>query len=116
MKQWVKVARAFILIIVAFFCWYGWDSGKNHGLRFGYYGEFNNVSNALARLPGVHIVNSGYNADISLEGFSFEIERSGRRLEIFFAKDNPIRKMSGADLEKALPEFVEKESTAQSTN
>jgi hypothetical protein len=116
MKEWVKFAWAFILIIVALLCWYGWDSRKNHGLSFGYYGEFNTVSNALSRMTGVHILKSWYNADVSLEGFGFEITRNGRHLDIVFADGDPIRKKSGTDLEKALSEFVTKETTAQSTN
>jgi hypothetical protein len=116
MKRWVEVAWAFILIIVAIFCWYGWDSGKNRGLRFGYYGEFNTVSNALARVPDVHILKSWYNDDITLEEFGFKIDQKGRPLDIFFGESDPIRRMSGSDLEKALSELVEKESASQTTN
>jgi hypothetical protein len=116
MKQWVKFAWVFILITVVYFCWYGWDSRKNHGFESGYYGEFNTVSNALSRMAGVHIVKSWYNAALTLEGFGFEIARDERHLDITFADGDPIRKMSGADLEKALSEFVAKETAAPSTN
>lgn len=34
-----------------FIGWYSWDSGRNRGFEFGYYGEYNSVSNALASLP-----------------------------------------------------------------
>jgi hypothetical protein len=116
MKEWVKFAWVFILIIVAVLCWYEWDSRKNHGLNFGYYGEFNTVSNALSRMTDVHILKSWYNAGLSLEGFGFEIARNERHWDIAFPDGDPIRKMSGADLEKALSEFVAKEAAAQSTN
>jgi hypothetical protein len=108
-KRSLIATWAFILAIVVIIFWYRWDSGTNHSLKFGYYGEFNTVSNTLARLPGVHIVNSGYNADVSLEEFGFEIEARGRPLKLFFSEKNPIRGMSGAELEEALSDFVEKE-------
>lgn len=116
MKRWVEITGIFISISVAIFCWYGWDSGKNRGLRFGYYGEFNTVSNALAHLPDVHVLKSWHNADITLEEFGFDINRKGQPLKIAFDESDPIRKMSGADLEKALSQLVEKESMSQSTN
>jgi hypothetical protein len=34
---------------VTFIVWYRWDSGRNHGLNFGYYGEFNRVLVNAAR-------------------------------------------------------------------
>jgi hypothetical protein len=116
MKLWVKIAWALILPVLALFCWYGWDSRTNRGLKFGYYGEFNTVSNALARLPNVRILKSGYNEDVSLEEFNFEIERDGRALEIFFSERNPIRRMSGTNLEKALSEMITEETAAHPPN
>jgi hypothetical protein len=107
MKRLVEITGVSILLIAALLYWYAWGSRQNRGLSFGYYGEFNTVSNALARLPGVSIVDSGYNADMTLEEIHFEINRDGRRLEIELGGRDPIRKMSGAALEKALSNLIE---------
>jgi hypothetical protein len=115
MKRWVKIAWIVILPVLALICWYGWDSRKNHGLSFGYYGQFNNVSNALAGLSGVQIESSWYNQDLSLEGFSFDIEWQGRPITIMFAQGDPIREMSAAKLDKALLDLIKKAPTAQRT-
>src|SRR5689334_9915447 len=51
-----------------------WDEPKNHGLSWGYWGEFNTVSKALAQVPGVTISQSWCNADfLALEEFGFDI-------------------------------------------
>jgi hypothetical protein len=116
-RQWlVRVVAAITLAILGFLVWYAWDSRKNHGFTFGYYGQFNTMSNALASLPGVRITSATYNGDITLEGIFFEIDRGGRHLNIVIAEQDPVRRLSGAKLEKALSELVEKESAAQAVN
>ena len=112
-KRSLIVTWVIISAVVAFFCWYGWDTGKNHGLSFGYYGQYNSVSNALVRLPDVRILNTGYNADVTLEEFSFEIEKGGRRAMIFFSEQNRIRRMSGSELNLAVSEMVNAELVSQ---
>jgi hypothetical protein len=67
-------------------------------------------------MPGVQIIHGYSNADITLEEFSFEFERDGKRLRIFFSEQNSLRRMTGAKLRKALSEFVDKEATPASTN
>jgi hypothetical protein len=48
---------ALLLLVVAipigWAGWYRWDSARNRGKQYGYYGDFNRVSNALASIPGV---------------------------------------------------------------
>jgi sugar phosphate permease len=34
---------------------YKWDSSKNRGAEFGYWGDFNRTSNALASIQGISI-------------------------------------------------------------
>jgi hypothetical protein len=116
-RKWlVRVVATIALTIVGFLVWYGWDSRKNHGFAFGYYGQFNTVSNAVAQLPGVRITYAGYNGDITLEEIFFEVDRDGRHLKIFISEQDPLRRMSGVNLEKALSELIEKESAAQAAN
>jgi len=47
MKKLILVLSAVVVAFVGFVLYYRWDSGTNHGYQFGYYGEFNRVSNAL---------------------------------------------------------------------
>jgi hypothetical protein len=101
-------------VLVAFVLWYRWDSGQNHGWSFGYYGEFNTVSNALASSPGVQIVSSGYNADITLEEFVFTVRTSERKeVKVWFNEGDPVRRMTGPELTAALRAKIERESSNQ---
>jgi hypothetical protein len=86
--------------------WYRWDSEKNRGRKWGYWGEFKNVSNALAGMPGITIVKPWYNADLTLEEFGFEILVQGREVKLGFGEKDPVRNLSGQDLERALTGMV----------
>jgi hypothetical protein len=104
-------AAAFLLL--ALILCYRWDSEKNHGYTFGYWAEFNCVSNSLAKLPGITIVNSGCNADVTLEEFGFDIRTSdGRTLKLWIGENEPIRKLRGEQLSKAL---IERMNTLRSS-
>ena len=90
-------------LFVALSLWYRWDSETNHGLAFGYYSQYNTVSNALSRIPGVTIVATGYNADVTLEEFGFDVKAANKStLHIWFNEDDPIRRMSGEQLKQVL--------------
>jgi hypothetical protein len=72
--KWIESVLIFLLIIfVVFILWYRWDSTRNRGFTFGYYGEFNTVRNAVKALPGVTVEKFGYNADVTLDEFYFTI-------------------------------------------
>jgi hypothetical protein len=115
MKRVSITLLAVVVLFVAFILLYRWDSGRNHGFTFGYYGEFNTVSNALASLPGVTILNSGYNADVTLEEFGFDIRTSeGRDLHVWLMEEDPIRRMSKQKLTKALSDRIAKELSNKS--
>ena len=109
MKAIAAILGAAVLLFVALVLWYRWDSGTNHGYMWGYWGQFNTVSNALANLPGIRIVKSGANADVTMEEFGFEVVTSdGRQLHVWFSETDPIRKLSGQALTKALLEKTSK--------
>jgi hypothetical protein len=92
--------------------WYRWDSGTNHGYSWGYWGQLNTVRNSLARLPGVTIINFGCNADVTMEEFGFDILiAEGRQVHVWFDEREPIRKLSGEALSKALLEKIRKQSS-----
>lgn len=100
--------------LVGFVMWYRWDSGENHGHRFGYFGEFNAISNAVGSLPGITIIGSGYNADVTLEELGFTVLTDhGREMKIWFAENDPVRKMSGSQLTTALLQRIAWESSNQ---
>ncbi len=68
MKKKIQIGSLFLLVaLIAFIGWYRWDSSLDRGYEFGYWGSFNRVSNSLARLPGITVVNSGHNADVTME-------------------------------------------------
>jgi hypothetical protein len=114
MKYFLAILAVLVGAIVALISYHSWDSAKNRGYSFGYYGEFNTVSNALARINDVTILNSWHNADVSLEEFLFEIRTAdGPTNRIFFSETNPIRKMSGKQLEAALIAEIDRFPSAQ---
>ena len=103
----MKLARISICgllgAIIGLISWERWDEPKNHGLSWGYWGEFNNVSNALAQIPGVTVSQAWYNADfLTLEEFGFVINSGGRSWRIGFEEKDPIRRLSGNQLQLAL--------------
>jgi len=74
--------------------WYRWDSSRNCGSEFGYYGEYNRVSNALASIPGVVITQHWHNLDVTLEEFGFDLTIARTPIRLFFGEKDTIRSMS----------------------
>jgi hypothetical protein len=112
LKGLVVVFLAVLTTLVGFILWYRWDCAKNRGFTFGYWGEYNTVSNALVHLPGVTILSSFYNHDITLEEFGFDIRTSeGREVHLGFSETDPIREMSGEKLSRALSEKIQKQAS-----
>ena len=106
----ISVAVALSLIVLGCF-WYFWDYNKNHGLTFGYYGEFNTVSNALSEIKEITILESWYNQDTTLEEFGFEIRwADGHTNSLAFGEQAPVRKLSGVKLHEALVAEIQKAS------
>lgn len=116
---YVAVLPLLFLLISGLACigLYRWDASRNRGYTFGYYGNFNRVSNALAGIPGIGISNSWANCDISMEEFGFNVtNREGNPIKIMIGEDNPIRKLSGEPLLLALKKEIEKQSSSSETN
>lgn len=94
-----------------------WDYSKNRGFTTGYYGEFNTVSNALAKVAGITILSSWHNADVTLEEFGFDVKTSeGRTLKIYFGETTPVRKLTGDKLNTALAKEIQDALATQTNN
>src|SRR5438552_13556103 len=103
MKMIVSIVLAVVAILAALLVWYRWDSVNNHGYQFGYYGEFNRVSNALASIPGITITQAWANCDVTLEEFGFTATMgSGEAVRIAVGERDRIRGLSGDSLVQAL--------------
>jgi len=103
MKKLILILSAVAVVFVGFVFWYRWDSGTNHGYQFGYYGEFNRVSNALASISGITITQAWVNCDVTLEEFCFNAKMaSGEPVRIAVGERDRIRSLSGALLVQAL--------------
>jgi hypothetical protein len=91
------------------------DERKNRGYTWGYWGEFNTVSNCLAKLPGVTVTKAWQNADfLNLEEFGFDVLAQGRQVSLVFGEKDPARKLSGRNLERVLLEMIGKQSSNRS--
>ena len=100
------------VLIVAVTCGpaiYVWDSNRNRGFLWGYYGDFNAISNELARVPGVTITNYWHNLDVSLEGMSFDLIVQGDPVTIFIRQSDPIRRLRKDALSNAVASLIEAE-------
>ena len=103
MKKLIAILTAVLVAFVGFVLWYRWDSETNRGLKFGYYGEFNRVSNALASLPGITITQAWANCDVTLEEFGFTATTdSGEPVRIAVGERDRMRSLSGDALVQAL--------------
>jgi hypothetical protein len=103
MKKLILSLSAVVAVFVGYVRWYCWDSDTNHGYQFGYYGEFNRVSDALASLPGITVTDSWARCDITLEEFGFTATRaSADPVCITVGKSDRIRSLSGDALVQAL--------------
>jgi hypothetical protein len=104
-----------LLVMAGFY--YHWDSDRNRGHTCGYYGEFNTVSNALAKMSGLTIVSSWHNADVTLEEFGFEVKtKEGRVLKLCFSEKSPLRQLAGDRLDHALAKEVRDVLAAQTNS
>lgn len=109
MKKLIIILLAVVVLFVGFVLWYRWDSGTNHGFQFGYYGEFNRVSNALASIPSITVTQAWHNCDVTLEEFGFTTTTSsGEPVRLFFGERNHIRTLSGDSLVQALQTEIQK--------
>ena len=100
-----------ITALGAFFFWYRFDSAQNRGYRFGYYADYNRVSNALASIPGVTITNTWMNCDITLEEFGFDLVTTGARaFHLYIGEKDPIRQLSGNEITEALKKQIKAQS------
>ncbi|MEI7729030.1 MAG: hypothetical protein WCO56_05645 [Verrucomicrobiota bacterium] len=70
MKRAIAALGLIVALFIVTILWCRWDSETNHGFSWGYWGQFNTVSNSLARLPGVTIVKFGCNTDVTMEEFA----------------------------------------------
>ncbi len=107
MKTALLAITALAALIAALILGYRWDTATNRGHTWGYWGEFNTVSNALAKVPGVTILTPWYNADVTLEEFGFDILVQGRQVKLVFGEKDPIRRLSGPELQQALRLMVQ---------
>jgi hypothetical protein len=114
MKYALVGIMALAALIAAFVLGYRWDAATNRGHTWGYWGEFNTVSNCLAKLPGVTITAPWYNADVTLEEFGFNVGVQGHQVKLAFGEKDPIRSLSGERLQKALMEQIGKQSSNHS--
>jgi len=107
----LMISTAAVILLGVYFVWECSHVPKNIGSTRGYWGEFNTISNTLAKLPGVTIVKPWYNADITLEEFGFDILAQSRQVHLAFGEKDPVRRLSGRGLERALLELIRKQSS-----
>lgn len=92
------------------FCLGHWDSETNHGFTFGYWRPYNNIRTSLAQIPRVRIVGTGYNNNVTLREFDFDvITTNGVFLKLWFDETDPIRQMTGDQLSRELSKKIDRE-------
>ena len=97
-----------LMLPVLFVGFYRWDSSRNRGFHFGYWGDFNRVEHALGSLPGLRVDRSYANKDVVIEEFGFVVAQGSRTgVDLFIAESDPIRQMSGDRLREELRSRIE---------
>ena len=109
MKILLAIVGLGIALIVGFIVFYRWDSSRNRGHQWGYFGEFNSISNALASVPGVTITQAWHNLDVTLEEFGFDITITGRTARLYFGETDRLRELSGPAAVTALQTRIAQE-------
>lgn len=107
LKRTFAALSTVVLMLIAFIVCYRWDSGTNRSHTWGYWGQFNIISNSLSRLPGIEIVKSHYDSDVTIREFAFEVlTPKGQKVFVLFGDGDPVRKLSGQPLSQALLEKI----------
>jgi hypothetical protein len=109
----IALLSALMLAIVMAPALYYWDSNKNRGFTWGYYGDFNVISNVLASMPHVYITNTYCHTDVSLELFSFDLLVHGKPMHLRFPQADPIRALRGIPMTNALATLLKTQSEAE---
>ena len=92
-----------LLLVLSGPAFYLWEANRNRGFTWGYYGDFNTLSNALAGLPKVTISNSYHLEEIhGLELVTFDLIVAGQSTHLRFPQDDPIRELRATALTNAL--------------
>lgn len=108
MNRRLLILATLIGIIFGLIVYYRWDSATNRGYTTGYWGEFNTVSNALAKMSGITILSAAANADVTLEELGFEAKTAdGRIFKLFFSESTPVRELTGDRLTTALAKEIQ---------
>jgi hypothetical protein len=110
------IIAAMISCFFGFVGWYLWDSSRNRGREFGYYGDFNRVSNALASIPGVTVTQWWHNLDVTLEEFGFDFTVTGQPVRLHFGETDSIRSMRRKAAVAALQARIAREIVLTQTN
>jgi hypothetical protein len=107
-KTGLTITLLVVAIPVALIACYRWDSERNRGYGFGYWGAYNRVSNALASISDFSITQAWANCDVTLEEFYFVgTNREGRTIRIAVGERDRIRELSGEPLILALQKEIE---------
>lgn len=84
-----------------------WEHKNGRWYHYGYWDEYLNISNALATLPGVYILGTWCNEDLTLEEFGFYLKVDGTEsIHIDFSEDDRTRSLTGEKLVAALRERI----------
>lgn len=109
----LAIGIGILLLVVAFGpAIYLWDANRNRGFTWGYYAEFNTISNSLAQIPGVTITDTYLLDDFQLELFTFDLVFNGKPIHLRFPQDDPARILTNEGLLSALTtRLIEEQKT-----
>ena len=112
MKKIVSLVILGIFFVpVGLYGLYRWDSARNRGSEFGYWGEFNRTKNSLASIPGVTLTHKWHNLDVTLEGIGFGLTTNGRQVNIFIRESDAVRTLSRKRAIPLLKDMIARELT-----
>ncbi len=103
----IRMAPLLVALALLPLLWMRWDSSENRGFHRGYWGDYNRIHDALAKLPDYKVAALYANKDVAMEEFGFSLSSENQPdIRLDFPENDEIRRWSGAKLERALAERI----------
>ena len=100
MLMWTLVPALLIGFLV-------YDGRENRGFTFGYYGDYNAITNALGQMTEISEMETFCHEDLFLEEIWFTVQLiDGTEKDIFIGQNESIRNLRHEELTLALRERI----------
>jgi hypothetical protein len=91
----IAAVGGFLIVFVGGFWIYAFAPIANPSVEIGYYGYYNRVQRVIKSIPDVAIVDTWQHTDLTIESFSFTLQRPNRKpVKVMFRESTPAMDFS----------------------